>query len=220
MADRETEKYYHRRAAEYEQIYHRNNPDRRKELADEVGRLRDLATDQRVLEIACGTGYWTKVMAATAKAIDAIDLAPEMIREAEGKAYGCPVAFSVADMNAMKVDPGKYDLVALGFWFSHHPRQQYDQLFDLLTRPLRKDGRIWMIDNNPPAEGPQQHHVRYDRHGNNYKHRFLDNGERHTILKNYFDREALEAVLAPRFEIESLIHQTYYWSVVLAPHSG
>lgn len=216
MGDRETEQYYNRRAPEYEQIYYRDDAERQQELADEADRLRELARDKRVVEFACGTGYWTKVMAETAKSIYASDLAPEMIAEAKRKAFGCPVSFTVADMKAAEIVRSAYDLVALGFWFSHEPRQHYAQLFDLLSAPLRDGGRIWMIDNNPPAEGKEQH-LRYDEFGNNFKNRFLDNGEKHVILKNYFTRDQLTELFEPRFTIESLIHQTYYWSAVLRP---
>jgi len=211
------EEYYNRRAPEYEQIYYRDVPGRQQELAGEADRVRVLAQGKRVLEIACGTGYWTRIMAESAKSIDAFDLAPEMIRQAKLKEYTCPVTFAVADMKALPVASESYDLVALGFWYSHQPRQELDSLYDILTRPLKPGGKIWMIDNNPPAESDTGDHVEYDEHGNNFRYRWLDNGERHTILKNYFTRDELTQLLAPRFAIYSLIHNTYYWSAVLTP---
>ena len=156
-------------------------------------------------------------MSATARSIDAVDLSPEMLVEARKKTYRCPVTFTQSAMAAYPAEAGSYDLVALGFWFSHQPRQDYTTFFDLITRPLKAGGKIWMIDNNPPAEGPLTHHARVDIHGNNYKYRFLDNGEQYTILKNYFERIGLQNLFSPRFAIESLIHQRYYWSVVLSP---
>jgi ubiquinone/menaquinone biosynthesis C-methylase UbiE len=219
MADKETEKYYNQRAPEYEQIYFRDDVARRKEIADESERLGRLATGRRVLELACGTGYWTEVMSATAVSIDAVDLSPEMLAVAQKKTYRCPVTFTQSDMQAYAAAAGAYDLVALGFWFSHQPRQEYQAFFDLIGRPLKPGGTIWMIDNNPPAEGPLSHHARVDTHGNNYKYRFLDNGEQYTILKNYFERAGLQNLFSPRFTVESLIHQRYYWSVVLTPKS-
>ena len=56
--------YYAERAKEYERIYEK--PERQEELRQ----LRDLVqrtfADTHVLEIACGTGYWTEVIARSA----------------------------------------------------------------------------------------------------------------------------------------------------------
>ena len=59
--------YYAARAREYERIYHK--PERQADLA----RLREAVpapfTNRTVLEVACGTGYWTQHMARTARSI-------------------------------------------------------------------------------------------------------------------------------------------------------
>ncbi|MFZ1683717.1 MAG: class I SAM-dependent methyltransferase, partial [Candidatus Zixiibacteriota bacterium] len=105
MNDKETADYYQKRAAEYEKIYYREVPERRKEIDDEADRLRDLVRGKRVLELACGTGYWTAVMSETASAITAVDLWPEMIAEAKKKRLVCPVEFAASDMFAYKAEP-------------------------------------------------------------------------------------------------------------------
>ena len=109
-----------------------------------------------------------------------------------------------------------YDLVAVGFWFSHQSRQGYEQFFQLLEKAVTRSGLIWMIDNNPPAEGPNYESAGDDEHGNNYKTRRLENGEEFVILKNYFSRTQLEEIFSIRFAIRELIYKTYYWSVLLA----
>ena len=114
MNDRETADYYRARAQEYEQIYFRDIPERRKEIDDEASRLRTLVTGKNVLELACGTGYWTKVMAETAAHITAIDLWPEMIAVAKKKTLRAPVDFIAADMlNPFKSLGFKYVTVDL-----------------------------------------------------------------------------------------------------------
>jgi len=212
------EEYYRARAPEYEQIYYRDNPTRQAELAAEAKRLAELASGKTVLDLACGTGYWTRVMSQTAARITASDIAPEALIEARKKEYGCEISFVQADMFAHSFGDSSFNLVALGFWFSHHPRQRYDQLFDVLTRPLNKDGLIWMIDNNPPAEGSVEMSCQIDEFGNNYKHRYLSDGRSFVILKNYFSRKELETILGSRFRILSLMHEEYYWSAVLDLH--
>jgi ubiquinone/menaquinone biosynthesis C-methylase UbiE len=143
-----------------------------------------------------------------------------MIAEAQKKEFGCEVSFVQADMFEYSFGQSEFDFVALGFWFSHQPRQAYAELFDILNRPLQKNGLIWMIDNNPPAEGTDIDSFKTDPQGNNYKKRFLSDGTDYVILKNYFSRSELEALFAPRYEIHSLVHKEYYWSAVLAPKSA
>ena len=48
--------YYSQRASEYEEIYHREDPNRQKELAQMALQLRDACLQRSVLEVACGTG--------------------------------------------------------------------------------------------------------------------------------------------------------------------
>ena len=210
------EEYYRARAGEYEQIYYRDDPQRRAELAAEAERLATLASGKKVLELACGTGYWTQVMGRTARHITASDISPEVIAEARKKEYCCPVSFVEADMLKHDFGVDEYDLVALGFWFSHQPRQEYDRLFDVLLRPSKKGGLIWMIDNNPPTEAAAETSQGRDTFGNNYRRRLLTDGRSFLILKNYFSRNELQDILRPRFEVRSLVYDRHYWSVVLA----
>jgi ubiquinone/menaquinone biosynthesis C-methylase UbiE len=215
MQDKETQDYYRERAESYEEIYYREQPDRRKEIDDEVVRLRELVTGKSVLELACGTGYWTKVMSETARSIIASDLSEEMLAVAKAKPLVCPVEFISADMFAHPWPKAAFDIVAVGFWFSHQPKQEYAQFFELVTKPLKPGGMIWLIDNNPPAEGTQHEHVGHDEHGNNFKKRYLKSGRHFTILKNYFAEQELSDLFSSRFDIRRLTYGVYYWMVEL-----
>jgi SAM-dependent methyltransferase len=208
--------YYNARAPEYEQIYYREIPARRQEIADEVTRLEKLAAERDVIDLACGTGYWTEVLARRAKSVLAVDAAPEMIAQAKTKKYVAPVELIVSDMFTAGEEQA-YDLVSSGFWFSHQPRQDWQKFFDLLKRLIRPNGLIWVIDNNPPAEGSKQESLGNDEHGNNYKRRRLDDGTEYTILKNYFSEAEIRDIFSAQFKLEELKYGEYYWSVVFRP---
>ncbi len=216
MAEEETREYYRRRAAEYEQIYFREVPERRGEIDDEAAFVRELAGGAEVLDLACGTGYWTQIMAETADSIVALDLSREMLAQAGQKSYRKQPYFVQGELERLPLVDHGFDLVTLGFWFSHQPRQEYEPFLDRIVRLVRPDGRIWLIDNNPPAEGPTVDSAYVDDHGNNFKRRFLDTGEEFVILKNYFSRADLETIFGGRFQIERLIHRHYYWSILLS----
>lgn len=207
--------YYNKRAREYEQIYFRDNKERRKEIDDEVLRLKKLASQKSIIELACGTGYWTAFVSETALEIIATDLSLEMIQVAQKKTYHCPIQFLQTDLHNPPFAQSSCDLLLLGFWFSHEPCQNYEKLFKTLLSLLKPNGKIWMIDNNQPAEGDIFQSVGKDKYGNNYKQRFLDDKTEYSILKNYFTAESLREIFEPYFHIESLIFKKYYWSVVL-----
>jgi ubiquinone/menaquinone biosynthesis C-methylase UbiE len=217
MHDRETIDYYRARAPEYEQIYYRDVPERRREIDEAAERLKQLAAGKSVLDLACGTGYWTQILSTTAASVVAVDISAEMLQEALKKTYSGSVEFLRANLDALPFREDCFDLIAIGFWFSHQPKQEYDQFFKNIMHPLKRGGSIWLIDNNFPAEGPQVESVRVDEHGNNYKRRYLENGEGFIILKNYFSQEELRSIFAPHFSISHLAYGTYYWSLVLSP---
>ena len=62
--------YYAERAQEYERIYEK--PERQEQLHQLKRLLRDTLAGRRVVEAACGTGFWTAVAAETAAHITAV----------------------------------------------------------------------------------------------------------------------------------------------------
>src|SRR5688572_19534045 len=90
-------RYYAARSREYEQIY--DKPERQADL----NRLKQLIPGyfvaRDVLEIACGTGYWTQFIAPVARKITAIDINPETLAIARTKPLPADrVTFAVADV--------------------------------------------------------------------------------------------------------------------------
>src|SRR5258706_16478602 len=66
------EKYYAKRASEYEQIYEK--AERQDELEWLRRRIPALLAGRTVLEGACGTGYWTQFIATAAKNVHPCDI--------------------------------------------------------------------------------------------------------------------------------------------------
>ena len=79
------EMYYAQRAAEYESVYAK--PERQADLARMRHDIPALFTGERVLEIACGTGYWTPLIAAQAQSVVALDYNEETLAIARTKKY-------------------------------------------------------------------------------------------------------------------------------------
>ena len=87
--------YYARRAAGYERIYAK--PERQDELRALEAALPALFEGRRVLEIACGTGWWTPHGAQRAAAWLATDLNPETMAIARTKPLPACVRFATVD---------------------------------------------------------------------------------------------------------------------------
>ena len=77
--------FYRRRAAEYEAIYAK--PERQADLRVLEKLIPERMAGRRVLEVACGTGYWTVLVARTAKSLVATDAVEEPMKIAQSKDY-------------------------------------------------------------------------------------------------------------------------------------
>lgn len=77
--------YYKQRANEYETVYHK--PERQHDLIQASKILQEIFVDKNVLEIACGIGYWTEVIAKTAHSILANDINETVLYIAKTKYY-------------------------------------------------------------------------------------------------------------------------------------
>jgi SAM-dependent methyltransferase len=105
-----------------------------------------------VLELACGTGRWTPVLAARATGVTAVDAAPEMIaiaRERAGPAQPgvAPVEFVTADLFAWR-PPRRYDTVFFGFWLSHVPPSRFAAFWSVVRAALNQGGHVCFLDTN------------------------------------------------------------------------
>jgi SAM-dependent methyltransferase len=140
--------YYSRRAREYEQIYQRDDPVRQGEQDESVEAMRKALRERGVLEVACGTGYWTAILAEVAQHVVAIDSAREMLAIAREK--GLPpkrVEFREGDAYALESVPGSFDAGMVNFWFSHVPKARIDEFLQGFHVRLGPGAIVFMADN-------------------------------------------------------------------------
>src|ERR671914_764833 len=129
------ESYYARRAAEYEKIFRK--PERQADLARLRTDLPALFKGERVLEIACGTGYWTPLIAAQAESVLALDYAEETLEIAKRKAYAKGnVRFEQADAYRLPEWQERFSACYAGFWWSHIPLEKLDAFLTSLHARL------------------------------------------------------------------------------------
>ena len=167
--------YYRARAGEYEQTSYRDVPGADRRIAALVARLRPGGD---LLEIACGTGMWTKHLVGCAAAVTAIDAAPEMIALARQEVTAGNVTFVTADILAW-APPRRFDTVFFAFWLSHVPASEFDRFWSLLRGALASGGRVLFVDDQPAAADLET----YAGGSGEVAERRLRDGTRHRLIK-------------------------------------
>jgi demethylmenaquinone methyltransferase/2-methoxy-6-polyprenyl-1,4-benzoquinol methylase len=201
--------YYEARAGEYEDVYAK--PERQADLARLRAWLAAEARGRAILEIACGTGYWTAIAAATARLILGIDRSAASLELARSKALGPRVDFALADAYALPGFAGSFDCGMAHFFLSHVPNaRRGDFLADFASR-LCPGAKLLLIDN-AFVVGSSTPIARRDDEGNTYQLRTLKTGERHEVLKNFPTTREIEAALSPVASQVDVLQLTYYWA--------
>lgn len=185
--------YYERRALEYEKIYQKLE---RQDDQEKIKKyLPQVSKAKSVLEIGCGTGYWTQYISEGAKSILASDINPSMLELAQKKKYHCPISFSKLDYESLSETALSFDLVCAAFVISHIKKEELTNfLFSLIVR-LNGGGEIIFIDNLF-VEGNSTPIFKSDNFGNTYQKRKLEDGSEYEVLKNYFSDEEWEKALS------------------------
>lgn len=210
MSDGNLKQYYAERAAEYERVY--DKPERHKDRESLRETLRGLLHGRNVLEIACGTGYWTHPVSQSAKSIVATDVNEEVLQIARQKSYESGrVSFQIADAFELNDVTGPFDAGFAMFWWSHISRPKIPAFLSAFHGKLAPGAIVIFADNiyvegsnNPMSE-------KVDAEGNTYSRRKLENGKEFEILKNFPTDAELRSIVsaaADRIEIRRL---TYYW---------
>jgi SAM-dependent methyltransferase len=204
--------YYGKRAREYESIY--NRPERAEDLDALTTLVRRSLAGEHVLEIACGTGYWTVRIADVARSICATDAAPGTLDLAREKTFPAGrVRLEVADAFAPEDIVGDFTAAFAGFWWSHIPRKELSRFLGALHRRMGAGARVVFCDNRyvPGSSTPI---ARTDAAGDTYQQRRLDSGESYEVLKNFPSAAELERVIRTEGGSDvSLVELTYYWCV-------
>jgi ubiquinone/menaquinone biosynthesis C-methylase UbiE len=207
--DAELSAYYAARAGEYERIY--DKPERQADLA----RLRQLIpgyfVDRAVLEIACGTGYWTQFIAPVALKVTAIDINPETLAIARSKTYPSGrVSFDVADVHCLPPHYKAFTGAFAGFWWSHMRRADRPRFLEALHRALSPGAIVVALDNRyVEASSTAISHV--DADGNSFQCRQLADGSEHVVLKNFPTEAELTAEIRGNSTAVEYRALEYYW---------
>ena len=206
------EKYYSKRASEYEQVYEK--PERQRELEWLRHRVPEVFRGRTVLEVACGTGYWTQYIAQAAKRVYAGDINESVLEIAREKPIppGKATFFKADAVTLENVPPGCNAAFA-GFWWSHVKKSDLAHFVANLAARIEPGSLVAVLDNQF-AHWSSSPLTRTDAEGNTYQTRKLANGEEFEVLKNFPTPEELANAVRPVAREAHLEALTYYWLMV------
>lgn len=146
----EQKRYYAERAPEYDDWWYRRGryglapaalARWRADVAEAEAALEAFAPRGAVLELAAGTGIWTRKLIRLAGRVVAVDA------NAETLALNTPEAELVrADVFEWEPDEC-FGLVFFSFWLSHVPEERFDEFWSLVRAALEPGGRVFLVDS-------------------------------------------------------------------------
>lgn len=174
--------YYRAGATQYDRPYAE-----REELRELLSAADGLPIAGDVLELACGTGQWTSVLAARARSVTAVDAAAEVLDIARTRAVSDNVRFVQADLFEWQ-PPRRYETVFFAFWLSHVPPTRLADFWNFVAAALTPGGRAIFIDDGPAGAAEEEVLA-----GNTVPAamRRLDDGSRYRIVKVFHDARTL-----------------------------
>jgi SAM-dependent methyltransferase len=146
----EQKRYYAERAPEYDDWWYRRGryqlePDAlarwRADGVEAEAALEAVAGGGSVLELAAGTGIWTRKLVRLADRVVAVDANAETLD------------LNTSDAELVRADvlewkpPERFDLVFFSFWLSHVPEQRFDEFWTVVRSALVPEGRVFLVDS-------------------------------------------------------------------------
>jgi demethylmenaquinone methyltransferase/2-methoxy-6-polyprenyl-1,4-benzoquinol methylase len=143
-------RYYAERAPEYDDWWYRRGRYElepaalarwRADVAEAESALDAFAPRGSVLELAAGTGIWTRKLVRLADRVVAVDANAETL------------ALNTEEAELVRADvfewrpAEQFDLVFFSFWLSHVPEERFDEFWSLVHEALAPGGSVFLVDS-------------------------------------------------------------------------
>ena len=198
----EQQAYYRARAGEYDEWWFRTGRyDRGADLnarwfadvaAVETGLVAflDARKARDALELACGTGLFTRLLAPRVDHLLALDGSPEVIAINRARVAAANVEYVLQDLFAWQ-PTRRYDLIFMSFWLSHVPDERFDRFWSSVRAALARDGIAYLIDSGWDTTSTAANHVYPDR-AQGIATRKLNDGREFHVVKVFHEPLRLE----------------------------
>ncbi|MDP9343756.1 MAG: class I SAM-dependent methyltransferase [Actinomycetota bacterium] len=199
--------YYRRRAGEYDATVRPPGDPLAEQDRVLRGALREFEPRGRVLELARGTGLYTRELVPFADSITALDASPEMLDAARRRVRSPTVRFLHADVFSWEPD-GRYDVVFFSFWLSHVPPRHFERFWDRVAAFLAPGGRVFFMDEGRHTHWQEEF---VDEAAGVVRRQLLDGSEHHAI-KVLWDAAELQRRLGELgWNVSVTRADAFYW---------
>jgi 2-polyprenyl-3-methyl-5-hydroxy-6-metoxy-1,4-benzoquinol methylase len=156
-----------------------------------------------VLELACGTGLFTRRIAPRVASVTAVDASPEVLAINRARVSAANVKYVEADLFEWRPNE-RYDVVFFSFWLSHVPASRFAPFWASVEAALAPNGAAYLIDSAfDPTSTAKNHDVPGREAG--VVTRKLNDGREFRIVKVFWEPQSLAARL-----------KQLHWSATLA----
>ena len=176
-----------------------------------LAELKAQAKDKAVLEVACGTGNWTRVLAPLARTITGTDYSEGMLDVARSRqiAKARFVQDDAYSLNALGAE--RYEFGYAMWLVSHLALARWDEFFRAFHAKLKPGAKVLLADDIRRTNDSDPWYSKLATR-DSYEIRRLPNGGTYEIVKTYFTPDQLHALLQPYAEnIQLRYGQPSWW---------
>lgn len=194
--------YYRARAREYNEWWERQGRYDRGEANNRVwfaeGEqvrqiLHSLPKQGHILELAGGTGIWTKELVKLGERVTVVDASPEVIAINQADVMAQNVDYIQADLFEWVSDQ-QYDMIYFSFWLSHVPPDRLAGFLANVASMLKPGGRVFILDSLYIQEATAHNQPLPDE--GYVMTRKLNDGSEYQIVKVFYDLDVLKLALS------------------------
>jgi demethylmenaquinone methyltransferase/2-methoxy-6-polyprenyl-1,4-benzoquinol methylase len=197
--------YYRARAGEYDEWWFRTgrydrgpefNAHWRAEVVLVEAALDAWLTERApatLLELACGTGLFTRHLARRVPRMTAVDASPEVLALNQNRVAAANVQYVEADLFSWR-PATRYDAVFFSFWLSHVPDDRLADFWDGVAAALAPNGAAYLIDSAFDPSSMAKDHV-LPQPDAGIVTRKLNDGREFHIVKRFWEPQTLNARL-------------------------
>ena len=213
--------YYRARAGEYDEWWFRQGrydrgPEFNARWHGETAAVED-ALDawlarrrpRNVLELACGTGLFTRRIAPCVANVTAVDASPEVLAVNRARITAANVTYFEADLFEWRPRE-RFDAVFFGFWLSHVPQRHFGSFWGRVADALAPGGAAYLIDSAFDPTSTAKDHELPEREAGVVTRR-LNDGREFRIVKIFWEPSALTASLERAGWTATLTHTPRYF---------
>jgi SAM-dependent methyltransferase len=189
--------YYRARAGEYDDFWFRRGqhalPDDLKAMwdadaAETEAWLRSMSPGGEVLEIACGTGLFTRHLLDGASSVTVVDSSTEMLKAHRHRLPDPRISRQVVDVFTWTPPRSTYDVAVFTYWLSHVPTEEFAAFWGRVATALKPGGLALFVDSAPyPDTLAERESVAEPRR--------LDDGRTFSVVKRYWRPRELTSAL-------------------------